>query len=259
MELSKASQNFYLFQAQALLPHLMQIEDPGVLFDLCMHLGTALAVILYFRDDLYRFIKKIPKLFEQTVTDHDVFYMKNLLISTFISVVAIVILIPVSKLARDPKIIIFNLIFFGIVLAVADWFHQKTPHRSDEPLRHKLQIKDALIIGLAQALAIFPGVSRSGITLSASFMQNLKREQAARFSFMLSLPIILAGAAMELPKVFKGEGAFEMAPLLVGILSSFVVGFLTIHFFMKLIARIRLIYFSIYRIIVALIMLVVLY
>jgi undecaprenyl-diphosphatase len=242
----------------ALLPHVMSIKDPGVVFDLMMHLGTALAVIIYFRHSLLKYVRTLsPKLFMTSYNHPDYHFSRNFIISTISSVVLILVLLPVSKLARDPWFIIFNLSFFGALLWGADVYNKKAT-LLDDPMERGVNYKMAILIGLAQALAIFPGVSRSGITLTAALFLGMKRKEAGAYSFLLSLPIILAGILKEIPDLLKSNDPQGLSVLLGGVLSSFLVGWVTIHFFMKLISKIELKYFAIYRFVIAALMLWVL-
>lgn len=244
----------------ALLPHIMKIEDPGVVFDLMMHLGTALAVFTYFRKEIFKYALAFnPSLANFSIGGGDRWFLRNFIFSTFITVLFIVLLIPFAKMARDPWFIIFNLSFFGGILWFADWKNSKNTHLTDSPFAEGLQWKLAGLIGLAQALAIFPGVSRSGITLTAALLLGLKRKQAGEYSFLLSLPIIFAGILKEVPDIFKNHNQSSLLILLTGITTSFFVGWLTIHFFMKLIGKIHLRYFTIYRWLLAGLMAVGLY
>lgn len=240
----------------ALLPHVMKIDDPGVVFDLMMHLGTGLAVFIYFRKEILGYAKAFtPELIDFSKGGPDRWFVRNFIVSTFCSVCLIVLLLPISKLARDPMIIVVNLSFFGLMLWVADWFNRKRAEHHVDPMTQGMQWKLAILIGLAQALAIFPGVSRSGITLTAALLLGMRRKEAGAFSFLLSLPIIFAGILKEIPDVMKEGNTDRFLVLLVGIITSFTVGWLTIHFFMKLIGRIQLGYFAVYRWIIAALML----
>lgn len=235
----------------ALLPYVMKIQDPGVVFDLMMHLGTALAVIIYFRDEIKRYIFTLnPKLLTPSHNQADYNFSRNFIISTIASVILIVLLIPISKLARDPWYIILNLSVFGAILWAADVYNKKHP-QLESPMEKGINYKLAILIGLAQAIAIFPGVSRSGITLTAALFLGMKRKDAGAYSFLLSLPIIMAGILKEIPDLMKAQDGQSFVVLATGVLSSFVIGWLTIHFFMKLIGKIELKYFSFYRFIIA--------
>lgn len=230
----------------ALLPYLMEFRDPGVLFDLCLHIGTALAVVLFFRQRLWAMAMLRPE---------TRFFTLNFVFATACSVVAILLLKPFASYGRNPWAIAGNQALFGVVLWLADRWqrqHQKTDH--GEFFSEAARWKEAGLIGLAQAFAIFPGVSRSGITLTMAFYLGLRRDQAGTFSFLLSLPIILAGVVVETGAIKRAleQGGFEIGPLFVGVAVSFGVGLLTIHYFLKLIARIRLGWFTLYRITLAL-------
>lgn len=235
----------------ALLPFVMKIQDPGLIFDLVMHLGTALAVITYFRKEIFEYSKTLtPALMDLKVASPSLWFVRNFLFSTFISVLFIVALIPISKLARDPFIIVFNLVFFGALLWVADIYSKKKENLLNSPLESGMQWRIAFVIGMSQAIAIFPGVSRSGITLSAALLLGMRRKEAGAYSFLLSLPIILAGILKEVPHLMTADNE-RLLVLFWGVLSSFVVGWLTIHFFMKLIGTIQLKYFTFYRWLIA--------
>jgi undecaprenyl-diphosphatase len=236
----------------ALLPYVMKIDDPGVVFDLMMHLGTALAVCTYFRQDLFNYGKVFnPSLANFKIGGEDRWFVRNFIYSTFISVLFIVLLIPISKMARNPWIIIFNLSFFGGILWLADWKNSRRKELLSQTMNNEFQWKIAGLIGLAQALAIFPGVSRSGITLTAALFLGMRKSEAGRYSFLLSLPIIMAGIFLEIPDLMKNSNDSNMVVLFTGVATSFVIGFATIHYFMKLIAQIQLSYFAIYRWIIA--------
>lgn len=242
----------------ALLPYIMKIEDPGVVFDLMMHLGTALAVFTYFRKDILSYAKTItPSLVNLKEGSPAQWFTRNFIFSTFVSVFLIVILIPISKLARDPNIIVFNLAFFGALLWIADVKNRKNPSLLNSPMESGMQWKLAAMIGAAQALAIFPGVSRSGITLTTALILGMRRKEAGSFSFLMSLPIIAAGILKEIPDIMHSGGE-RLIILFWGIATSFIVGWLTIHFFMKLIGTIKLGYFAVYRWILAIAMLILL-
>lgn len=233
----------------ALLPYLMAFKDPGVVFDLCMHVGTALAVVLYFRRELLElFLGFLPN-----ATPENRNFLINFSFATIFSVIFILLLKPVAGLGRSPWFIAANQAVFGIILLLADRFQWRGKHSSPGFFHSTKQWRVAGIIGAAQAFAIFPGVSRSGITLTAGFFQKLDRITASSFSFLLSLPIIAAGVLVEIPEITHAvkQGGMDGDILLIGVVSSFVFGLATIHFFMRLIARIGLGWFAAYRVMLA--------
>ncbi|MCT4640806.1 MAG: undecaprenyl-diphosphate phosphatase [Bacteriovoracaceae bacterium] len=235
----------------ALLPHLVKIKDPGVIFDLVMHLGTAFAIILYFKNEVKKLVLEFLEVLKTRSFKHANFLM-NFVMATAASVLLILILKDYGKsVGRNPNIIAFNLIFFGIVMYFSDRC------RFDKSISmNNSHIVKAIIIGLTQALAVFPGVSRSGITLTSSRFLKITRVEASRFSFLMSLPIILASVAYKLPGIIDGEETHvSMGLIFIGVLSSFFFGLITIHFFLKAIAKIGLLPFTIYRIIIGVLVL----
>lgn len=239
----------------ALLPYVMKIDDPGVVFDLMMHLGTGLAVTVYFWKDIRRYILTFtPTLIDLKQGGEDRWFVRNFIFATFVSIFFILLFLPISKLARDPWIIMLNLSVFGAILWGADVVNRKKSQHLDSPMSHKMQWILAGTIGLCQAFAIFPGVSRSGITLTAALFLGMRRKEAGAFSFLLSLPIIFAGILKEIPDLMKEQNTDGVIALAVGIGTSFTVGWLTIHFFMKLIGKIQLGYFAVYRWLIAILM-----
>ena len=243
----------------AILPFLMEFQDPGVLFDLCLHLGTAAAVILYFRKRILDLVTVCgPGLVDFKLQDERRVFVRNFIFATAVSVFIILLLKPFSHFGRSPWIVMMNQAIFGLLLWRADIVQrQKASAARGDFFSDRPRWKEVAIIGAAQALAIFPGVSRSGITLTAAFMLGIERHQASSFSFLLSLPIILAGVLVEIPDIAIAvkSGQFNYQVLLIGVLVSFIVGLLTIHFFLKLITRIQLKWFSIYRMMLAVLLL----
>lgn len=233
----------------ALLPHLIGFTDPGLAFDLAMHVGTAFAVMVYFSSDLKKLIGSGLKFIFKKVKDDQFYFLVNFIISTIATVFLVLIFKDIAEVsARKPELIAFNLIFFGVLMW---WVDRK--FLSDENISMKnYSLKKAIFIGLAQGIAVFPGVSRSGITLTAARFFNLSRSESARYSFLLSLPIILAGAVYKAPKILAAGQSFEFISLIIGIVSSFVFGLITIHFFLKILKKFGLGGFAIYRILIAL-------
>ena len=224
----------------ALLPHILHIKDPGVIFDLSMHMGTVFSIILYFRKEIWSlFCFKNPLLI-------------NMIISTIATMILVVLLKGVAlKFGRINYLIEINLVFFGLLMLIADKF---SPRGQDLSMSKSRQVKRSWWIGIFQALAIFPGVSRSGATLTISRWMGLTRAEASRYSFLLSLPIILAGFLYKAGDFSAQERSFEIWSCLLGGVVSFVVGLLTIHLFLKLIERIGLSYFAYYRILLAILL-----
>jgi undecaprenyl-diphosphatase len=230
----------------ALLPKFFEVKDPGVIFDLVMHVGTAFAVIIYFRKDIFALCLEGWYLVRKDPRGHHSPFALNFIVATIASVIMILLLKDFALAnARTSTWIAANLIIFGILMWIAD-----LKKDTGVDLVKERNIKRAIIIGVAQSMAIFPGVSRSGVTITAARFLKMERQDASRFSFLMSLPIILASVAYKLPAIFKGEAISEsVAVIVTGVLVSFVVGLLTIHFFLKLIAKTGLVYYTVYRVI----------
>ena len=242
----------------ALLPSLLTIKDPGVSFDLAMHLGTALAIICYFYRDILNLLKNAFLLlnFKAEMNDEKRRSL-HMIIATFATgVIAISIRGFAEEYGRSNPFIAFNLIVFGLLMWISD---AKFKESEEEVLIQRGSWKKALLIGLFQSIALFPGVSRSGITLTTARFLSISRNEASRFSFLLSLPLIIGGALLKFPDIIKGNEAFDIYSCLVGVGVSFIVGLLTIHFFLKFIKKIGLLPFAIYRFITAVLVLLLLY
>jgi len=229
----------------ALIPYFLGSKDPGVFFDLAMHIGTALAVIVSFRHKLFL-------LLEQTLnikTDEKSHFARNFYFASLITVIFVFFIKGYAEsFGRSPHWIAFNLVFFGAIMWACDYWGKK-----EIDLFHKTDFLRSGLIGLSQSFAIFPGVSRSGITLSSSRLLGLSREAAASFSFLLSLPIIIGGFFYKLLGLIKDNALLEIdwVSVGVGIAVSFIIGLLTIKFFMSLLSKVGLGIYFWYRLILA--------
>lgn len=233
----------------ALIPYFLGSKDPGVFFDLAMHIGTALAVIVSFRHKIVVLLKQSLHL----TNDSKSHFARNFYFASFITILFVFMIKGYAEsFGRSPNLIAFNLVFFGAIMWGCDFFGNK-----EIDLLKKTDLLRAGLIGLSQSLAIFPGVSRSGITLSSSRILGLSREAAASFSFLLSLPIIIGGFCYKLFGLFKNNALLEIdwTSLAVGVSVSFIIGLLTIKFFMALLSRVGLGIYFWYRLILAAIIL----
>lgn len=235
----------------ALIPFVFDLKDPGVVFDLTLHLGTAIAVILYFHKDVKELIcEGLLLLKNRNIKECS--FLVNFISATFFSFLLILVIKGIAfKYGRNPIFIGVNLIVFGVLMWIADLKKSK-----GIDLTKDLDLKRSALIGISQSLAVFPGVSRSGATLTSSRMLGLGRVEASRFSFLLSLPVILGSIVFKLPELIAGDATSASGSLMAGgIFFSFLFGIVTIHFFLKLIAKAGLVYFTIYRVIIGAILL----
>ncbi len=239
----------------ALLPHYLKIDDPGVAFDLAMHVGTALAVFVYFFKDIKEIVTSAFS--EGIEKEKGRNWLFNIGLSTGITFILAYALKDTAEVyGRSAVMISANLVLFGALM----WFFDHRGTRSEtEFMTAKVDYKRSLLIGLFQGLAVFPGVSRSGGTLTISRFLGLSRIEATRYSFLLSLPVIGAGFVYKLPQLFSAEAAFSITSLVVGLVLSFIVGLATIHYFLKYVSSMGLWIFSIYRFILAVVTLIMFY
>ncbi len=227
-----------------LLPLLSEWQDQGLALDVAAHFGTLIAVIIYFQQDLKHIIgngvKSVP--WQENNTDARMFWFLGFA-TIPVSVVGFLGHDFISEYFRDPLIIAVATILFGILLW---WSDAKGKHDRDQST---LCLKDILWIGLAQVLALIPGTSRSGITMTAGLMLGLNRKTAARFSFLLSIPVIfLAGSYETFRLIREGESADVISFAVVFIL-SWLTAWLTISLFLKFVEKTGMLPYVIYRLI----------
>ncbi len=233
-----------------LVPWMLGWQPLGLIFDIMVHIGTLLAVLVYFRREWKQILVAAFKRLCGRSRSRNSFLMDAILLGTIPAVVAGGLLKQViEEYLRTPTVTASCLGIFGFLLWWAD--RRGAKNRSLRSLTRK----DGILIGLAQALALMPGVSRAGITLSAGLALGLNRSDAARFAFLLSAPIMaLAGAAAvyELlsARTAAAAGLADSA-LLLGVSSSFVSGILCIRFFLRFLERRTLLPFVAYRFLLA--------
>lgn len=243
---------------------LLGWEDQGLAFDVAVHLGTLLAVIIYYMSDLVQIgthtIESAIKR-KQTPLSRIGWFI---IIATIPAAVAGLLLEPyIATVARSIHVIAYTTIGFGILLGIASYINRKInwstivniQGRRSDSLRG-MTIHQAIIIGCAQALALVPGTSRSGITLTAGLFLGMRPEAAARFSFLLSIPIILASALLEGIKLFNNEtiGANPIEMLIGGVI-SFVTSIIVISLFMRYISKSGMAVFVVYRVLLGVVLL----
>ena len=235
-----------------ILPWLLDWEPTGLTFDVLLHGGSLIALIVYFRDPLLAIGKGI--FFSSSRTKNWYRLLQLLIIGTIPLVLMglLLMLINIEQL-RTPYVTVFNLMFFGVMLWLADKIGNKKRTIESISLGH------GLLIGFAQSLALMPGVSRSGVTLTATLLMGLSRHEAANFSFLLGIPAICLAISHNLLNVFLAENLFQIvweSNYLIGILASFITSILSIHFLIWILGTRSINWFVIYRIFLSLIVMV---
>ncbi len=229
-----------------LAPRLMNWTYHGLAMDVVLHVGTLFAVMIYFRSDMVAMCRGACDILRRRFDGADVRLTLNLAIATVPALLAGFFLHDhIEETLQGTKIIASMAILFGVLLYAADRFG-----RMDGTVGTVTPGK-ALLIGLAQTLALIPGVSRSGITMTAARALGIRREDAARFSMLLSVPTIGAAGAWEGLKIFTAPetvGDISMTTVFVGMAVSFAGGALAISFLMNWLKRSSFAVFAAYRI-----------
>ncbi|MCP5463415.1 MAG: undecaprenyl-diphosphatase UppP [Deltaproteobacteria bacterium] len=225
------------------LPWLIQFEDPGLAFDVALHLGTLIAVLAYFWKDWWTLSK--ASLCYTVLKQRDdetkrwFYLMLYLIAATIPAVVAGLLLKDLAETVfRHPLVITATMLGFGALLLYID---KKSRQQKD---LQNMDLKNAVLIGLAQCFALIPGTSRSGATITAALALGFNRFEAARFSFLMSTPIIF-GACLLHAKYFVNLYNDPIA--IAGIVSAALVGFLAIKYLMKMVQRFSYAAFCYYR------------
>ena len=238
----------------ALLPWLTGLQDQGLSLDVAVHVGTLIAVVGYFRGEVVLLIShSIKSLFGGPQTLYSRLAWAIGLATIFVGLAGMMFDDFIGDVLRNPIPIAVATIVFGIVLGWAD--------KTGKQMRNIDSIgwSDAVVIGIAQAIALIPGTSRSGITIAAGLAVGLTRDAAARFSFLLSIPVILLAGAWQGFNWIEttGHDGINWQQMLFAIGVSAFFAWVCIHYFLRFIDRVGLMPFVIYRLVLGVILLIV--
>lgn len=229
-----------------LVPWLMKWPESGLTFDVALHLGTFIALSLYFWRDIIELVASFCEALTCRSLSSPSRRLPFLIIGATVPAGIIGKLFEHTiedKFRSNPLLIAGFLIAFGLVLGLADLLGRKRRSMGD------MSAPSAMMIGLFQCLALVPGVSRSGITITAALMLGFTRESAARFSFLLSLPVVAGAALLKSAHLVRhGIPAGEGLPMLVGIIVSTITGYISVAFLLRLVQRQSLGIFVWYRV-----------
>ena len=230
-----------------LVPWIFKWQDPGLTFDIALHAGTLIAVILYFWMDWLNLISK--GLTKPKEREGKLFWY---LVLATIPGAAFGYLLEhkAETVFRNPVLIAFMLILLGVILYLVD---RKSKKQID--VEH-ISLKTSFLIGLSQALAIIPGVSRSGITMTTALALGMTREGAARFSFLLSAPIIFGAVAIKIPKIIANPSVID-APFIVGMVVACISGLASIGFLLRYVQTKTFLPFAWYRFILGALVIII--
>ncbi|OBF25276.1 undecaprenyl-diphosphate phosphatase [Mycobacterium sp. ACS4331] len=241
----------------AITSRLFFSDDAGASFTAVSQLGTEAAVLVYFAKDIVRIVRAwFAGLFDRERRDVDYRMGWFVIIGTIpICVLGLLFKDVIRSGARNLWIVATALIVFAVVIAAAEYFGRQTRHAE------QLTFRDAVIVGFAQCLALIPGVSRSGATISAGLFLGVDRELAARFGFLLAIPAVLASGLFSLPDAFEPvkEGMSATGPqLLVSVVIAFAVGLAAIAWLLRFLVRHSMYWFVGYRIALGVIVMILL-
>ncbi|NND59002.1 MAG: undecaprenyl-diphosphate phosphatase [Gammaproteobacteria bacterium] len=235
-----------------LVPRLLGWSDQGLAFDVAVHMGTLIAVVWYFRSDLRDITRSWLRSLVTRQPDTNARLGWAVVFGTIPAGLAGVAFNGfIETSLRSPLVIAATTAGFGILLWLADRLGKRV---RDE---HTLDWRDVLVIGLAQALALVPGTSRSGITMTAGMLLGLTRSGAARFSFLLSIPIIVLASGLKLLELLTAEAAVDWVVIAVGLVVAALSAYFCIALFLRFLERTGMAPFAIYRLILAAILIAV--
>lgn len=227
-----------------------------VAFDVTLHLGTLMALLLFFWRDVVRYAGAFLKSFVRWNVKNDI----NQRLAWYLAIATVPGVIAgalwedvIDSTLRNSMIVATMLIAVGVILYIADRTSKK------QYSLDRITLPGAVVIGIAQALALIPGVSRSGITIIAGLAQKLNRESAARFSFLLSMPIVAGAGAKKMFDLYSKSGgaAGDGAVLAIGFVTSAIIGYLCIKYFLKYLQSHSLAVFAYYRVILGIAIIII--
>lgn len=223
---------------------ILEESNQEIFLDIMLHLGTLIAVLIFFRKEIWEIIKALY--FGLKTKD---FSSKDFKTGVYIilgTVITVIIAFPLNEVAGalvfKPAIVGLLLLFTGALLLFSEYWSKKHPEKI------AVNMKNSILIAIAQGLAALPGFSRSGLTIATGLLSGVSREEAARYSFLLSIPIIL-GASMVYPLVkldFNEVMGYNWTAIIVGTIVSGIVGYLCIKYFLKFVSKFSLGIFGYY-------------
>ena len=225
-----------------LMSNLLNFENQSLSIDVSLHIGSLLAVLVYFYKDIISFVENKILFFKIFISSLPVVIVGFLLVET-----------GIIDQIRNIKIIAWTTLIFGFLLYFSDKF------KLDKSLEKNFSYKSAIFIGLFQILSLVPGVSRSGIAITAARLLNFKRVDAAKISFLLSIPILSAVSLFGLKNLTLSENIYFAKLNLVSIFLSFIFSLITIKYFLRYIVKFNLNVFVYYRIFLALVLFAIAY
>ena len=219
--------------------HIMGIQTPGVLLETILHMGTLVSIIIYYSDDIFFLMRSTNNNYKESK-----YYFLLLFIATIPAVIFGSLFKEIIENTFSIQYVKWFLIITGIT--IGSTYFYKTNNKND------INYKNAIIIGLSQVVALFPGVSRSGMTLSTALILGIDHSKATKFIFFMAIPILLGAGMLQIISMDLDENIL-LAPLFIGFISSLITGYLVINWLIKIISKGKFYFFSIYCFIISMI------
>jgi len=236
--------------------YFLGVQSPGVALEVALHLGTVISIIVVYYSDILGLVQGFFSFFldpKGLQSKKHMVYRKLIVLLVLGSVptalIGILFIDTFERLFASPQIIGYTLIITGIILTISSRMQGRKP-------LDKITGIDAVIVGVGQGLAITPGISRSGLTISTALLRGLDRDAATRFSFLLSLPAILGAAILKMPTLMDGTIGYPLWWVLVGVAVSALTGIFAIRGLMSVLRQGKLQYFAYYTWVLGLITIV---
>lgn len=234
-----------------LVPIVFNWQDQGLAFDVAVHVGSLSAVMIYFRTEIKRMSQDwVQSLVHRKNIGESSLAWAVILTTIPAGITGLLLNDYIELNLRSTLVIAITTILFGLLLWYAD--AKGTQCRTE----HSISIRDILVIGFMQALALIPGTSRSGITITAGLLVGLTRDAAARFSFLLSIPLILAGGGLKTKELIESSTVVDWQAIILGTILSGISAYYCIHYFLKLLDRVGMMPFIVYRLLLGVVLLI---
>ena len=230
------------------VPYFLGWNDPGASVSASLQLGSVIAVIFYFRRDISLIINSFFSIFNH----RKLFKDENTKLSTFIVIASIPILVLGlfiklfwNGFSESPFRGLFSIAIVSIIMSLLLAFSEI--YGKKKKLFNDIKLRDIIILGISQSLAVFPGVSRSGITLTSALFSGIERKTAARLSFLVGIPAISISGFVELFTLHRTSSAIDVFPIIIGIISSFFSSLIAIDLLLKFLSKNNTFIFVFYR------------
>ncbi len=227
-----------------LIPKLSGMKDQGLTYDVVLHFGTLCAIVYYYRCSLLSMSKSFFNSLQTRRLEGDAGLAWAVLLGTIpVGLAGIIFKNDISINLRSVEVIAFATFFFGLLLGFSDWLHSRMDRARDV-----IRASDVLIVGCFQALALIPGTSRSGITITAALLVGLSLQMSIKFSFLLAIPVITLATLAKMFDLVNESAEVDWLMLTLGFIVSAITAYVTVVFFIRLVDRIGFLPFVIYRI-----------